>query len=351
MKNLFEEFKIRDITVKNRICLPPLVCFGYAKEGGFVGEKNISHYTEMAKGGFGAIVVEATAISANGRLSKDQLGIWDDAHIDGHRSIVNVIHAENTPAFLQIHHAGLIAVGEDVVSASPCTEKNRTARGLSFEEVVEIEDAYVSAAIRAEKAGYDGVELHGAHNYLLTQFLNKRVNQRDDAYGEDETLIVKNILSKIRAKVSEKFVVGIRMGCFEPTLEDGIRHGKIFEEIGIDFLNVSSGFSLRADAFAPSDFPFADVIYGAGEIKKGVNVPVFAVYGIKSRDDAERVTELTNVDMVCIGRGALVNPNWPNDAKDDNNVGKCVQCPTCFWHEGRGSDCPGRKLLSRQKNA
>ncbi len=346
MKKLFEEFKIRNTTIKNRVCVPPAVCFGFSDDTGYVTQKNINHYNEYAKGGFGLVIIEATAIDKNGRLSFDQLGIFEDGQIEGHKKIAELF--KDSTVVLQIHHAGVMSPCEDLVSSYEYTLKDKAARKLSLKEVKEMEEKYILAAIRAYKAGYNGVELHGAHNYLLTQFLNERVNKRDDEYGKDKTLIVKNILKEIRKNTSKDFIVGIRMGVFEPTIDHGIKHAKIFEEIGIDFLNVSSGFSFEADAIKPENFEFKDVIYGAGEIKKNVSIPVFAVNGINSKQDAQKVLEITDVDMVCLCRATLVNQNWANDAKEDKYTGKCLYCPKCYWRN-QIKVCPGKVLYQKNK--
>ncbi len=344
MKKLFEELKIRNTVIRNRLCVPPMVYFNLSDSTGKATEKNAEHYKSLAEGGFGLIIVEANAVEKEGRLSFDQLGLWNDDQIEGHKKIVEQIKKENVAVVVQIHHAGVMGVCKNIVSSSEYTVRERTARALTTDEVKYIENSFVNAAIRAEKAGYDGVELHGAHSYLLTQFLNSRVNKREDEYGEDRTLIVKNMLKKIRENTNDDFIVGIRMGAFEPTIDDGINHAKTFEQIGLDFLNVSYGFSLEADDPTPSDFPFSGAVYGAGEVKKHVNIPVFAVNGITTAKQAKDALEATDVDMICIGKGALVNPNWANDAKNEKEVGKCLNCPNCFFRTG-DKDCAGRVLL------
>ncbi len=346
MKKIFENLKIRNTHIENRICVPPMVCRKFCDETGYVTEDNINHYSKIAKGGCGLIIVEATAINKEGKLAFTQLGLWEDAQIAGHKKLVDECHKENVPVLLQVHHAGVMGVADKLVSASKYTLGENKARELEQDEIIEIENEFLDTALRAEKAGYDGIEIHGAHSYLLTQFLNERVNKRDDAYGQDKMLIVKNIFRKIREKTNNDFIIGIRLGAYEPTLEDGIIYAKKIEEIGFDFINVSFGFMQEMEDSTPTDFPFSSHIYGASQIKKEVNIPVFAVNGIKSKEQAQNILDLTDVDMLCIGRGVLVNYNWANDAKNNKDVGKCVECPSCFWRGGR-SDCPGKSLFSK----
>lgn len=132
-----------------------------------------------------------------------------------------------------------------------------------MEEIQKIEGDFIEAARRAYEAGYDGVELHGCHNYLLCQFFNRRVNRRTDLYNAEDMQIVKNIIDGIRKVTPPEFVVGIRLGAFEPEISDGVAHAKKLEAMGIDFINVSYGFDKEAVREKPQGYPFAEAIYGA----------------------------------------------------------------------------------------
>lgn len=340
------------LEIKNRICVPPMVCFGWSDDSGMVTEKNVNHYRAIARGGAGLVIQEATCISKEGRLSLDQLGIWEDEQIPGLKKIVDAVHEEGVPIFVQIHHAGVIAAPESRVCPSEytCVHKGieKHGRELTVSEIHEIEEEFIQAARRAFEAGYDGVELHGCHSYLLSQFMNRRVNQRTDEYGQDPMRIVERILEGIRRITPETFLVGIRLGAFEPELSDGIAHAKWLEEHGIDFIDVSYGFEFEDHREKPEGYPFAEAIYGAKKIKEAVSVPVFAVYGIQNGEQAEAVLEDTGVDMVDIGRGVLVNYGWANDVKDGRDPGRCLYCPTCMWRVDPAR-CAGRLLHERRK--
>lgn len=330
--------------------MPPMVCFGWVDDSGMVTENNVNHYRQIAKGGAGLVIQEATCISRQGRLSGDQLGIWDDAQIPGLRKITEAVHEEGVPIFIQIHHAGVISSEEDRVCPSEYTVKHKDvekhARALSVAEIRGIEQEYIQAARRAYEAGYDGVEIHGCHSYLLSQFMNRRVNRRTDEYNADDMKIIEHILEGIRNLVPEEFVVGIRLGAFEPTLEDGIAHAKWLEAHGIDFIDVSYGFSQDADPVKPEDYPFAAAIYGGKKIKEAVSVPVFAVYGIQNGEMAEAALEDTKCDMIDVGRGVLVNYHWANDVKEGKNPGKCLYCEKCIWR-AQIKTCAGKVLMER----
>ena len=348
MDKLFEPLKIRDTVVKNRICMPPCVAYGFSDDSGIVSDKNVEHYKRIAGGGAGLIIQEATCVDPQGKLIPEQLGLWSDEHIQGHKRIVDAVHSEGVPIIIQLHHAGVIGISADAMLCSSDYEiihkdTLKKGRAMTVAEIKATQKAFTDAAIRAVEAGYDGVELHGCHQYLICQFYNDRVNRRDDEYGKHRGLFALEILSAVRNAVPDSFVVGIRLGAFEPTLADGIAHAKELSAHGIDFIDVSHGFRGEDEPFKPEDFPYADVIYAAGEIKKNVSCPVFAVNGIRSAADARGVLELTGVDMVDIARGMLVNPNWANDAKAGLDTGKCLECKDCFWRSDPYK-CPGRKL-------
>ena len=351
MERLFTSWNLKNHEIKNRVCVPPMVCFGWSDGSGKVTERNIEHYRAIAKGGAGLVIQEATCIDRNGRLSMDQLGIWEDEQIPGLKKIVEAVHGEGVPILVQIHHAGVIAAPEDRVCPSEytCVHKGieKHGRELSVSEIHTIEEEFIQAARRAYEAGYDGVELHGCHSYLISQFLNRRVNRRTDEYGTDPMRIVKNILEGIRKITPESFIVGIRLGAFEPEISDGIAHAKWLEAHGIDFINVSYGFEFEDHREKPEGYPFAEAVYGAKRIKEAVSVPVFAVYGNQTGEQAEAVLSDTGVEMVNIGRGILVNYNWANDVKAGRDPGRCLYCPTCMWRVDP-SKCAGRLLHERK---
>lgn len=142
--------------------------------------------------------------------------------------------------------------------------------------------------------------------------------------------------------------MGIRLGVFEPGLTDGIAHAKWLDAKGIDFLDLSYGFGFEMDKEKPEDFPLADVIYGAARVREAVSAPVFAVYGIQSAEQAQLALELTDADMIDVGRGTLVNYNWPKDAQAGRDTGRCLYCPQCMWRVDPDR-CAGRKLLKKTK--
>ncbi len=350
MKKLNDTFTLRHLAIRNRICIPPMVTFVYNREDGSVTDDCVAHYQSLAKGKPGLLILEAVCVNPEGRLHATQIGIWDDSQIEGLSRLAAASHAEQVPIVAQIHHAGIVGIADAPVCPSAYVlkkEDGTTVVGteLTTEALHALRQDFTEAGRRAYEAGFDGVELHGCHAYLLSQFLNRRVNTRADAYGAEVTLFVTEIMQGIRQATSDDFLIGIRLGAYEPTLADGIRNAKLLEEAGIDFLDISYGFFAESEPWKPDDFPYVDIIHAAGEIRKAVSVPVFAVNSIRTPEDAQGVLDRTDVDMVDIGRSALVDPDWPKTALAGGQPGKCLLCKRCTFVIGA---CAGRKLWAKK---
>ena len=358
VKRLADRVAVGAVTTKNRICIPPMVRFHLSGPEGLVTEEHVAHYTRLARGGAGLIIQEATCVMPEGRLSEDQLGIWSEEQLPGLRRIVAAAHGAGCPIFVQLHHGGVMATEGRRVCPSDYTytfkarnagqrlaEDVQTVQGeaLTLREIREIRQAFIDGGRRAYRAGYDGVELHGCHSYLLCQFLNRNVNRRTDEYA-DGLRLVREITEGIRAATSPEFVIGIRLGGFEPDLADGIAHARALEALGIQFLDISYGFSGEMDLTAPGDPAFSAAVRATGAIQAAVHIPVFAVDGIRTPWDAEKVLTEMDVDMVDVGRSALVDPNWPEKALRGETPGRCLGCKDCQWRIDPAR-CPGRRLL------
>lgn len=350
--SLFDPVTIGSITTKNRICVPPMVLYGHAEDSGMVTEAHIRHYEALAQGGAGLIIQEATCVSRAGRLRADQLGIWSEAHTMGLRRITEAVHRHGCPIFVQLHHAGLVSIGPERLCPSAYVFHGRdgavTGQEMNAAQIAEVQDAFIQAGRRAWEAGYDGVELHGCHSYLLCQFLNGRVNRREDGYGREPTRMVTELMEGIRQVTSPEFVIGVRLGAFEPTLAEGIAHAVELERAGAQFLDVSYGFAGEMDPAAPGDPVLADTMRGAGAIAAAVKVPVFGVGGIRLPEDARRALAHTEIQMVDVGRSMLVDPQWAHKARLGVRPGKCLDCRICQWRVEPGK-CPGRLLLEQEE--
>lgn len=344
--------QIKGLTIRNRIAVPPMVCFYWTDDNGYVCDKNIEHYRALAEGGVGLIIVEATAITKRSRLADTELGIWEDGQIEGLKKIVDVIHAGGAKAFIQLLHAGGNGIDKEADAPSDMVyRKVNNAHEMSKERIRETIDDFVAAALRAEKAGFDGVELHGCHGYLISQFCNSRFNFRTDEYGKNKALFARETLEAIKAACSDDFVVGIRLGAFEPTLEDGLENARFIADC-CDFIDASYGGD--CDAFAPEGFKCSGAVYGASEIKKILpDMPVFGVHNINSKEDIENALA-TGIDMVDLGKAHLVDPAFANHVLNGAPYGQCLHCKDyCRWNPWEMADpnkkCPGALKFARSQ--
>ena len=356
MSTLFSDITIRGKQIKNRIVMPPMVCFGYAGEDGKVTEKNLQHYEARARGGAGLIIIEATCVSRDGRLADMQLGLWDDSQIEGFSRIARVCHQYGARVLVQIHHAGLAAprsVTSSPLAPSDYTAKGRfgttiNARALTVEEIHTIQADFAAAAVRAQKAGLDGVELHGAHGYLISQFLSPLVNRREDVCGGsllNKTRFVTETIYEIREAAGKDFIIDFRMGCNEPDLAAGIEIAQALEKAGVDLLHVSTGMTTlnhpdsEPQIPVPPDFKYNWIVYGGTEIKKNVRIPVITVNGIRTPEQAGYLVENGLADLVAVGKGLLIDPDWAEKARQKQEVNACIDCKACAFFRPGGA-CP-----------
>lgn len=364
MNKMFSEINIGSLNIKNRIVMPPMVTFDYLEEDGLVTEEHIKHYEERAKGGVGLIIVEATCVNSKGRLSNKQLRVWSDEYIEGLSKIAEVCHKYGAKVLVQIHHAGLEtpkSASEDIVAPSAYEGKSNfdgrdvSARALTIDEIHSLQKDFLEAAVRVKKAGFDGIELHGAHSYLISQFFSPLANKREDSYGGsliNRTRFAVEIIEKIRENLGTDFIIGCRMGCNEPDLETSIKIAQELEKAGADLINVSSGF-VAPTGIAPSDVPevpeafnYNFIVYGGTEIKKNVSIPVIVINDIKTPEQANCLIENDLTDFVALGRALLVDAEWVNKAGKNEKINLCLGCKFCAWFKS-GKACAGIRVQGK----
>lgn len=341
MQNLFSEFQLKGFKIKNRVVMPPLICPGWAGQDGKVSEKHIRHYRARAEGGVGLIIVEATAITPNGRLIDSQLGIWSDAQIEGFKRITEDCHRYGSLVMIQIMHGGLLSsrdlsptlIGPSAVADDPQTH------GLSVDEIQRLKEDFIKAALRARQAGFDGVEIHGAHGFLLSQFASDVLNRRDDEYGGDisgRLKLSREIVRGVRQHVGNDFIIGYRLGANSPTLAEGIEMAKSLEEAGVDILHVSHAGHADHTPEVPAGFHFNWKVYCGTEVKKNVGIPVIAVDDIKTPERADYLVKNELVDFTAIGRDMLTDSHWAQKALIGEKPRYCLRCKSgCGWAEDR----------------
>jgi len=352
MENLLKPIKVCGTEIKNRIVMAPLVCFNVSGCDGVITQPHIDHYIDRAKSGTGLIVLEAICTRPEGRLHSSQLGIWSDRFIDALAKCADGCHEYGSVLIAQIHHAGMSTNEECGRKVGPI--KNGDCRVLSTEDIHFIRQSFIDASVRLKKAGFDGVQLHGCHRYLLNSFSN-RSNDRDDGYGGDahgRTRFAREILAGIKKECGDDFIVTIRMAGNDPDLKDGIMLAEQYINAGFDMLSVSAGIGKPEDLDVPEDYPFSDISFRAANIKKQLNpkIPIGAVGGFFDLDACEKLVGDGYADFAEIGRGMLADSNFAIDLYEQGqeNV-KCFDCKSgCKWFKPGYKRCPAYVL--RVKN-
>ncbi|MBY8998948.1 MAG: NADH:flavin oxidoreductase, partial [Candidatus Thorarchaeota archaeon] len=247
MVDLSEPIEFAGLTVKNRFVMAPMVR-NLATEEGFVTDAVVQHYEECSKGQVGLIIVEAAAITWEHRIMSKNIGIHDDKLIPGLRKLADGINAHGARSFIQINHSGLKGHGKTryLGPSNIPVLKNTNPEQISVDEIEDVKQWFVDATRRAKEAGFDGVEIHGAHYYLLSAFLSSYTNRRDDEYGgstENKARFSVDIIKMIREELGDYPLI-FRMNGFENvvdgiSMEEGIEIAKIVEQAGIDSVHVS----------------------------------------------------------------------------------------------------------------
>jgi len=342
---LFTPIKLKNLVIKNRVVMPPVVCFGWQEDNGFVTERRIRHYEARAKGGTGMIIVEATCVKKDGRITDSQLGIWSDDFIDGLSQIPKACKKHGTAVLIQLHHSGLavpVNISPTAPGPSAVPNDNRT-RTLTLPEIHDIQAAFISAAQRAKTAGFDGIELHGAHGFLINQFAAIAFNKREDDFGgtlEGRLKFPADIIKAIRQNLGNDFIIGYRLGSNSPTLEDGIAIAKYLELCGIDLLHASHGGGTGIIPTIPANFDYNWIVYSGTTIKKHVKIPVIAVNEIKTPQRASYLIEHNMADFTAIGKDLLTDPEWARKAANNEKINYCLQCKPKYKRYENPGLCP-----------
>jgi len=327
MTGLFTPLTIKGHTLNNRIVLPPMAN-NMATERGEITDAHIEHYVRRARAGVGMVIVEHTYIRRDGRLNAQQMGIYDDSLIPGLRRLADAVRACGAVVGIQITHGGgkvpAAAVGRQPISASDglVPGASDSAQAATQSEIAEIVEAFAAAAWRARAANFDFAEIHGAHGYLLSQFLSPLTNRRADEYGGDlngRLRLPLEVVHAVRQAVGDEWLLLYRLGAsdYMPgglTQEEGKLAAISLVEAGVDLLDISGGLNGSAipGADGVSQGYFVPM---AADIRAGVDVPVVVAGGITEPEFADRVIREGKVDLVAIGRAMLANPEWAADAR------------------------------------
>ena len=334
---------------KNRITMAPTVKFN-AGEDGLVTDFFVEHYALRAKHGCGLICVEATAVSPEGRLSPDQLGLWNDEQIKGHRRIAEACHQYHALVIPQLHYGGLGTHPQCGPLTAPSAVlwsrwgKDVMAEELTVPEIRRIEHCFVDAAVRAKSAGYDGIQLHGCHSYLINDFASE-VNQRSDEYGgstENRARFGCEIISGIREACGDDFIISVRTTGCDPTIAESIGIAEEYVKAGCDYLQVSNGIHDVSGLPHEETLPYnriAALGVAFHEHFKGI-VPVSLVNGIRTPEQVHYLLENELIDTVDLACGLLADPAFTEAILNGTSYIRCYGCKRCGWGPGHSHVCP-----------
>ena len=341
---LYTPIKFRNLELKNRWVMSPM-CM-YSCEDGLASDFHTVHYGSRAQGGTGLLIVEATGVVPEGRITNGCMGIWNDDQAEKLRKIVNFVHENSGSKIgIQLAHAGRkastwngkqisLVEGWETVAPSPIPyeESERTPHELTAEEIAGLVQAFRDAAKRALDAGFDLIEIHAAHGYLIHQFLSPLSNVRTDSYGgsfENRSRFLLEIVEAVQELLDDDHPLFVRISATEYAengwdLEESVQLAKIMKEKGVDLIDVSSGGNIhgaRISVFDGYQVPFAE------KIKKEANIPAGAVGLITSAAQAEEILQQEKADLIFVAREILRNPYLAIQGALDSNA----DCP--FPHQ------------------
>ena len=349
-ETLFTPLMLKGVTIRNRIALAPMNT-NLADPDGSVNDRFTRYYVERGMGGTGLLIVSSAYIDAAAKKRSGALLLDDDRFIPKLKRFTDAIHATGAKVFQQLNHNGrLLASSKELKTAAtsnivgpsaiPHLSTGEMPRALTPADIHELIEKFGQAARRAKAAGFDGVELHGTHGYLINQFFSIYSNRRTDAYGgslENRMRFPLDVYRRVRELTGDDFLICYRVNArefapVETPMEDVIALCQRFESEGVDLLHVSVGNSETPSAMLkmipPGSAPLGCYADLAGEIKKAVKIPVIAVGRINTPEIAERILREGQADMVAIGRALIADPNWPEKAYkgDAERIRPCIGC-------------------------
>ena len=348
-EKLFSKGRIGRLEIKNRAVMSPMAT-DFANPDGTASERLIRYYEERAKGGIGLIINEYTGVDDVDSIPTPfNLRAARDYHMTSLEQLTDAVHRHDCKIFAQIHHGGSTSkaalTGRQSLSASdvPIAPGAPAPRPMTIEEIKAVEQKFIDAAVRCQKAGYDGVELHGAHSYLLGQFFSPYYNKRTDEYGgslENRMRLIDEIIAGVRKACGPNFVISVRICGDEMTpdvpdtlnLQDGLDIGRHLEAQGIDVINISNGSGLNANANCdPYSYQPGWKKHVAAAFKKALKIPVIATNTIKDPDFAESLLEEGVCDFVALGRSQFADPYFMKKTAMGKTelIRKCIGCMYC----------------------
>ena len=343
LEKIFEPLTINHLTLANRLVVSAMVT-GYANADGTASERLIAYHEAKARGGWGLIIPEDYRVAEDAGASQALPGLYTDEQIASHQALTRRVHAAGSKILCQLYHAGSRAssrvngVRPVAPSAVPYQAGSEVPRALRTEEIAALVEAFGDCALRAKRAGFDGVEIHGAHGYLVSAFVSPYANKRGDDYGgtlENRARFALEIVRNIRQKVGKDFTIFYRMSAVEYvdgglTIEEAKVLAMLLEDAGVDAIHCSQGgYDPGAGiVIPPSAVPKAAFVANAAAIKSVVRIPVIAVGRINDPLLAEAILRANQADLVTMARASLADPDLPRKAREGrlDEIRRCIGC-------------------------
>ncbi|MGE5455277.1 MAG: FAD-dependent oxidoreductase [Methylocystaceae bacterium] len=352
--NLMRPARLGDLTLPNRIVMPAMGT-GLANAAGEVTPDLIAHYHQRARGGVGLIVVEITCVDAPiGRAGLNQIRIDHPRYLSGLTSLADQIKAGGARAFIQLHHAGRqtspqVTEGLQPIAPSPipCRLMRAMPRAMNLDDINRVKERFVTAAMLAKRSGFDGIELHAAHGYLLSQFLSPYANHRDDEYGGDTERrfrLLREIISGIK-ETCGNYPLSVRFnmadfvpGGLEP--EEGALIARWLDEAGVHLLNISCGnYESGMTSTEPASYPEGWRLYLTEAANRQVKQALVLTGGtIRTPEKADEIIRSGRADLVWLGRPLLADPEWPHKVMNrcESTIRPCLSCNICMQQQLSG---------------
>ena len=361
--NLFSPIQIGNVVVPNRIAMVP-TDISSANADGSVNQRVITYHEEVAKGGTGFIIVGATTPDkVTGRPTVTCLAADEDPLIPGLAHLAEAMHRHGAKCAVQIQHPGrqaawprknLLSASDQIVDLpgsagheviyAEAIALGKSIRAMTGEQIYDLAEKHAEAAWRVQQAGFDSVELHGAHGYLIAQFMSPYVNKRNDRFGGsfiNRMRFVLEIVNRIKIKCGQDFPVGLRY-CGDEWIEGGrtiaesVQVAKLMEENGVAYVDISAGiFEVPAAVMDPMYYPEGWNTYAAQEVKKHVKIPVITSHSLRNPDYCEKILAQNKADMVGMCRQLVADPYWANKAMTGKKkeIRRCISCLVGCWQE------------------
>ena len=352
MSSLFEKTSIKSLTLKNRF-IRSATGTSMANEQGEVTPKLTKHIMELVEGGVGLIIAGHASVHLSGRTSKNQLGIYNDTHITGLKKLVEKVHQKGGKIVSQLNHGGAhsnqAATGSIPISSSVNYATGPDCRQMTYKDISQIVNAFKDASIRAKKAGFNGVQIHAAHGYILSQFLSPIYNERKDEYGgtiTNRSRIIVNAYNEVRMAVGDDYPVLIKMNVTDfldngITLEEAMEAAAIFDAVGFDAIELSGGVGWGWRKYGLNWSPCktgseeAYYLETAKLLKDRIKMPVILTGGIKSYDLAEQIVRDGDADYIGLCRPLIREPGLINRwASGDREPSLCIYDSACLIRSG-----------------